>query len=213
LDLSLLDESPSSDLKLNDDLQTQALLNRLDLRASLARYQAAEAKLRLEINRQYPDLILSPSYTFDQGDRLWSLGISSLITLLNKNKGLIAEAYALRDIEASQFKVLQAKVLSEVNQAKASYISSLEALVRAENLVASQLDRTKQTEQQFNAGFADRLTLTSTQLENIITEHNRLAVRYKSRLASIGLEDVLQKPLTSDIEIEKASQKTEIRAQ
>ncbi len=213
LDLSLLDESPSSDLKLNDDLQTQALLNRLDLRASLARYQAAEAKLRLEISRQYPDLILSPSYTFDQGDRLWSLGISSLITLLNKNKGLIAEAYALRDIEASQFKVLQAKVLSEVNQAKASYISSLEALVRAENLVASQLDRTKQTEQQFNAGFADRLTLTSTQLENIITEHNRLAVRYKSRLASIGLEDVLQKPLTSDIEIEKASQKTEIRAQ
>lgn len=207
LDLSLLDETPSSDLKLNDNLQTEALLNRLDLRASLARYQAAEAKLRLEIGRQYPDLILSPSYTFDQGDKIWALGIGSVITLLNKNKGLIAEAYALRDVEATQFNVLQAKVISELNQAKATYVTSFEALARSEKLVSTQLDRTKQTEQQFNAGFADRLTLTSTQLENIITEHNRLAVRYKHQLASIGLEDILQKPLTSDIEIEKASTK------
>ncbi len=207
LDLSLLDETPTSDLKLNDDLQTEALLNRLDLRASLARYQAAEAKLRLEIGRQYPDLILSPSYTFDQGDKIWALGIGSVITLLNKNKGLIAEAYALRDVEATQFNVLQAKVISELNQAKATYLTSFEALARAEKLVSTQSDRTKQTEQQFNAGFADRLTLTSTQLENIITEHNRLAVRYKHQLASIGLEDILQKPLTSDIEIEKASTK------
>lgn len=207
LDLSLLDETPSSDLKLNEDLQTEALLNRLDLRASLARYQAAEAKLRLEIGRQYPDLILSPSYTFDQGDKIWALGIGSVITLLNKNKGLIAEAYALRDVEAKQFNVLQAKILSELNQAKASYVTSFEALTRAEKLVSTQLDRTKQIEQQFNAGFADRLTLTSTKLENIITEHNRLAVRYKHQLASIGLEDILQKPLTSDIEIEKASTK------
>ena len=85
--------------------------------------------------------------------------------------------------------------------------SSLACARAAEKLVSTQSDRTKQTEQQFNAGFADRLTLTSTQLENIITEHNRLAVRYKHQLASIGLEDILQKPLTSDIEIEKASTK------
>jgi outer membrane protein TolC len=207
LNLSLLNETSTNAVSIEDNLQDEALLNRLDLRSSLARYQAAESKLRLEIARQYPDLALSPSYAYDQGDKIWSLGIGSIITLLNKNRGLIAEANALRDVEAAQFNVTQAKVISELNQAKATYMASFSALSGAENLVLTQQARTQQTEQQFNAGIADRLMLTSTQLENVIAEQNRLTVRYKFQLARIALEDVIQKPLTTDIEIEKASAK------
>lgn len=207
LNLSLLNQTPTSSLKIEDKLQEEALLNRLDLRSALARYQAAESKLRLEIARQYPDLTLGPSYTYDQGDKIWSLGVGSIITLLNKNRGLIAEANALRDVQAAQFNVTQARVISELNQAKATYITSFNALSGADNLVLTQQARTQQTEQQFNAGIADRLMLTSTQLENVIAEQSRLIIRYKFQLASIALEDAMQKPLTTDIEIEKASAK------
>ncbi len=101
------------------DLQTAALLNRLDLRIALERYAVAEAKLKLEIARQYPDIKISPGYAYEFGDKIWSLGLSGLMTILTKNKLAIAEATQLREVEATQFEALQASVISEVNIANA----------------------------------------------------------------------------------------------
>jgi outer membrane protein TolC len=178
-----------------DDLQYEALLNRLDIRASLARYEAAEAKLRLEIAKQYPDLTLSPSKTLDQGDKIWSLGFSSLLSLINKNRGLIAEATNLREVQIAQFEALQAKVIGDLDQAKASYLAAIASSTKAQALLANQQKRTEQTERQFNAGFADRLAFTSTQLENIIATQSVLNTAYLSQFAKLNLEDVLQRPL------------------
>lgn len=176
-------------------LQYEALLNRLDIRASLSRYEAAEAKLRLEIAKQYPDLTLSPAKTLDQGDKIWSLGFSSLLTLINKNRGMIAEATALREVEVAQFEALQTKVIGDLNQAKAAYQAALEANAKAQIVLTCQQKRTEQTERQFNAGFADRLELTTTQLENIIAEQSTLNTAYQVQVTKLNLEDVLQRPL------------------
>ncbi|NBX00696.1 MAG: TolC family protein [Methylophilaceae bacterium] len=178
-----------------NDLQYEALLNRLDIRASLARYEAAEAKLRLEIAKQYPDITLSPSKTLDQGDKIWSLGFSSLLTLINKNRGMIAEATALRELEVTQFEALQAKVIGDLNQSKAAYQAALEANTKAEAVLESQQKRTEQAERQFNAGFADRLAFTSTQLENIIATQSVLSTAYQAQITKLNLEDVLQRSL------------------
>ena len=178
-----------------DNLQYEALLNRLDIRASLARYEASEANLRLEIAKQYPDITLSPSKTLDQGDNIWSLGFSSLLTLINKNRGLIAEATSLREVQIAQFEALQAKIIGDLNQTKASYQAAIEANEKAKTLLANQQKRTQQTERQFNAGVADRLELTTTQLENIIAEQSSLNTAYQTQVAKLNLEDVLQRPL------------------
>lgn len=178
-----------------DLLQYQALLNRLDIRAALSRFEAAEAKLRLEIAKQYPNLSLSPSKTLDQGDQIWSLGFTSLLTLINKNRGLIAEATALRELEFTQFEALQAKVISDLNQSKANYYAALESTGKANTVLTSQEKRTERTQVQFNAGFADRLELTSTQLENLITKQTVLSSGYKVQIAKLELEDAIQRPL------------------
>ena len=177
------------------ELQYEALFNRLDIRASLARYETAEAKLRLEIAKQYPDITLSPSKTLDQGDKIWSLGFSSLLTLINKNRGLIAEARSLREVEIAQFEALQAKIIGDLDQAKAAYQASIEANTKAQALLASQQKRTQQTERQFNAGLADRLAFTTTQLENIIATQSLLSTAYQTQAAKLNLEDVVQRPL------------------
>jgi outer membrane protein TolC len=178
-----------------DNLQYEALLNRLDIRASLARYEAAEAKLRLEIAKQYPDITLSPAKTLDQGDNIWSLGFSSLLTLINKNRGLIAEATSLREVQIAEFEALQAKVIGDLNQAKASYQAAIEANKKAQTLLANQQKRAQQTERQFNAGFADRLALNTTQLENIIATQNVLNTAFQTQVTKLNLEDVLQRPI------------------
>lgn len=180
---------------LNDEFQQATLLNRLDIRAALARYAAAEAKLRLEIAKQYPDVVLSPGYSYDQGDKIWSLGISALMTLITKNRGLIAEANALRDVEAAQFEALQASVIGSLSQARARYFSAMNELVKARQFQQAQQARIQQTQKQFDAGFADRLELTTTRLENLLAEQNILNVAYKAKRATANLEDIMQQPV------------------
>jgi outer membrane protein, heavy metal efflux system len=177
------------------ELQQAALLNRLDIRAALARYDAAEARLRLEIARQYPDVVLSPGYSFDQGDRIWSLGLSTLLSLLNKNEGLIAEARALREVEAAQFEALQAKVISDLEQANAVYEAAIDQLQKSRQMEASQLDRFGQVQRQFDAGLSDRLELVTAKLENLIAWQNVLDTEYKIQRAALALEDAMQHPL------------------
>lgn len=176
-------------------LQSYALLNRLDIRAALAKYEAAEASLRLEIAKQYPDFVLTPSYVFEQGDRIWTLGLNSLLTLLNRNRGLIAEATALREVEAAQFYALQTRVIRQIEMQQSTVFSVQENVKRAEQVLQVQSQRFKQTQRQFETGIADRLELTGGQLELVIAQQNRLNLSYQLQAALIELEDGLQRPI------------------
>lgn len=179
----------------SDDLQDAALLNRLDLRAALARYDAAESRLRLEIARQYPDLTLSPSHIYEEGHHIWSLGLAALLPLLNKNEGLIAEARALREVEAAQFEALQAQAINDIEQAKARYEATLDELELARKTQAAQQAYMQQITQQFTDGFSDRLELTTAKLEGLLAAQNLLSVEYAVRRATAALEDAMQQPL------------------
>ena len=185
----------SAALMRNGDLQDAALLNRLDIRAALARYDAAEQQLRLEIARQYPDLTLSPSHYYEEGFHIWSLGISALLPLLNKNEGLIAEARALREVQAAQFGALQAKVIGDLEQAKARYQGALDELEQARRLDSAQQEHLQQMSSQFDSGYADRLELTAAKLEGLLAKKNLLTAEYNVQRAAAALEDVLQQPL------------------
>lgn len=179
-----------------DDLQDAALLNRLDLRAALARYDAAENRLRLEIARQYPDLTLSPSHIYEEGHHIWSLGLAALLPLLNKNEGLIAEARALREVEAAQFEALQAQAISDIEQTQARYQATLDELELARKAQAAQQAHMAKITQQFADGYADRLELTSAKLEGLLAAQNLLSVEHDVQRATAALEDAMQQPLT-----------------
>src|ERR1700730_14692697 len=51
-----MDNPPSVDSFSSEQVQRDAVLNRLDIRRALAQYAAAEAGLQLEIAKQYPDI-------------------------------------------------------------------------------------------------------------------------------------------------------------
>lgn len=185
----------------SEQMQQTALLNRLDIRAALARYAASESVLRIEIARQYPNVVLSPSYTFDQDDNVWSLGWSSLLTLIYKNRGLIEEARALREVEAAKFEVLQTSVIGQLTQSKAVYTTAKSAFEQAQSYVKSLQNRSQKSQRQFDAGQIDRLELANTQLENITATQNMLSAAYQLELATARIEDTMQYPMdgTRDI--------------
>jgi outer membrane protein TolC len=181
----------------DQQLQTAALLNRIDIRIALERYAVAETKLKLEIAKQYPNLIISPGYTYEFGDNLWSLGISSLLTLLNKNKLAITEATQLREVEATQFEALQTKVIAEIHIANSLVSQAQQVLLNQKLLLEQQQNYTKRTERKFAAGEIDRLESVFVKLENITAEKNVALAEFQLNTAINQLENALQQPIST----------------
>lgn len=180
----------------NANLRTAALQNRLDIRIALERYAAAEAKVKLEIAKQYPDLVISPAYAFEFGDNVWSLGIASLLQLLNKNKLGIATATQLREVEAAQFEALQAQVLLDENTAHAEATQARYALQNQQQLQTKQKENTQRMARQLAVGEIDRLAFTYAKLEEITAEKSVILAYFQLMKSLDQLENTLQTPLT-----------------
>lgn len=177
------------------EVQQAALLNRIEIRKALASYEEKEARLRLEIAKQHSDLNLSPGVSWDQADFKWSLGLSLLLALMNKNEGPIAEAQAAREVEAKKFIALQTDIIGELSIAYSRWQSAQNDISKARRLVTAQSARLSQTQRQFDAGYGDRLELTTAQLALVSAESAVLAARLKTLRALGTLEDAVQQPL------------------
>ncbi len=81
-----------------------------------ADYEASEQQLRLEIRRQYPDLDIGPSYSFEEGFSRLGLGIGFPIPLWNRNRQAIAEAFAAREQARIEAEATVERVLSDLAQ-------------------------------------------------------------------------------------------------
>ena len=182
----------------NADIQTTALLNRLDIRIALERYAAAETKLKLEIAGQYPDIVISPGAAYEFGDNIWSLGLSGLLSLLNKNKVAIAEATMLREVEGAQFEALQTKVILDANIANAEVNQAKQALEHLQRLLAQQQSNTQRMQRKLAAGDIDRLEMTYAKLEDINAEKSVAIANFQLNKSLDQLESTLQKPLADN---------------
>jgi len=192
LDFAVFQQTPAPP---NDSaVQRSALLNRLDVRAKLLDYAAADAAVKLEIARQYPSVTLSPGYIWDQGDNIWSL-VATVLVPAAGNKPAIQAALARRAAAANEFLAMQGKVISDADAAQARYVRTMENAGTVQQVLDLQSARGKEARKQFDAGHADRVELTLATLETLAVEHRALAARLETQRARGALEDALQMPL------------------
>ena len=174
-----------------------ALQSRSDILGALADYAAAEADVRLEIAKQYPDVHLNPGYQYDMGDNKWSLGLTFELPLLNQNQGPIAESEARRKLSAAKFTALQAQVIGEIDRAVAGYDVAQKQLLTGNDLLDAQRQQQKSAEAQLQAGAADQLDLLSAQLEFSAASLVQVDNAAQLQRALGALEDALQRPADS----------------
>src|SRR2546427_359462 len=98
-----LESPPGTQSFSPQEIRRDAVLDRLDIRRSLAQYEAAESNLQLEIAKQYPDVQIAPGYTFEERNSFFTLGLSMTLPLFNRNQRPIAEAQAKRKEAAATF--------------------------------------------------------------------------------------------------------------
>jgi cobalt-zinc-cadmium efflux system outer membrane protein len=197
LNFAALDNPPATPAtgELAGSLRAKALQERPDVLASLAEYEAAQAALRLQVAKQYPDLNIGPGYEYDQGDNLYTFGISLELPIFNQNQGPISEAEARRREAAAKFIALQARIIGDMDRASAGYRAALTTLATADTLRQSQLRQRQQIDRAFRLGEVDRSATLTAELEMVIVEASRFDAVVQQREALAALEDALQQPM------------------
>jgi len=177
-----------------------ALRERADIMGALADYAVAEAELRLQVAKQYPDLHLGPGYAWNNGnagDNQWILGATLELPLLDQNQGPIAQAEAERKLAAAKFAALQAQVCGQIDRAVAGVRVAREQLRATDQLIAAEQAQEKSAQAQLQAGAGDRLEVLNAQLESANAAVTRLDNEEKLQTALGALEDALQQPADS----------------
>jgi cobalt-zinc-cadmium efflux system outer membrane protein len=191
LDFSELDSLPEP---VPATVLTQALTHRADILGQLAEYEASQARLQLEIARQYPDLSIGPGYEFDQDDHKWGLGVSLTLPIFNQNQAAIETARRQREESAAQFNALQARVIGRLNEALADYTYSLDQYRATRELERETEQSYRLLQQQVSAGAVARSSLVDAELTLNATARQVLEARIGA-LAALGrLERELQSP-------------------
>ncbi len=192
-----VDSPPNTQSFLPQEIRRDALLDRLDIRRSLAQYAAAEADLQLEIAKQYPDVQIAPGYTFEERDNFFTVGLSITLPLFNRNQGPIAEAEAKRKEAAATFLQKQAQIIGDSERALAVYSAALNELAEADQSLRQLQDtQLRMTQLAVAVGEEDRLTLNGMQLESAAVARARLDALGRAQIALGDLENAVQRPLS-----------------
>jgi len=193
-----LETPPAPESLSTDQIRRDAVVNRLDIRRSLAQYAAAEAALRSEIAKQYPNLSIGPGYTYEERNSFFTVGVSTALPVFNRNQGPIAEAEGRRKEAAAAFLQTQAQVIAKSERALSVYEAALKEVAEAESLVQLQETRQQSIQQTIRAGADSRLSLDGAQIQLSILASARLDALGRAQRALGDLEDAVQRPLDRD---------------
>ena len=191
-------QAPPEDRLPLAQVEKAGLLHRADIRRTLAEYEAADARLRLELANQYPNVTISPAYTFQEGFPAYTLGAAlESLPVLHRHEGPIAEADAARREVRARFLALQAQVIGETETALRQYRAAAAELASVrDGVVAVQRQRESGVMAAFQAGETDRLDVAQTRLATVAAERAQLESSQKTGAALILLEDAVQARLT-----------------
>lgn len=183
----------------SEQIQREAVLNRLDVRKALAHYAAAQSALQLEIARQYPNFQLGPGYDFEEGREFFTLASSLTLPLFNHNQGPIAQAEAQRKAAAAAFVATQANAIGQSEEALAGYRSAWRNLNASEKALA-QLERgvIRRERRTVAAGQAGRLALNAVLMQRPAMAQTWLTALGQTQTALGALEDAVERPLVPD---------------
>jgi cobalt-zinc-cadmium efflux system outer membrane protein len=176
-------------------LRTLAVTARPDVLAALARFDAAEEALRLEVRRQYPDVHVAPGLGWDQGAFRWALAASAEIPLFNRHEGAIAEAEARRAAAAARILALQARIFGDLDVALAGEASARARLEEAERVVSAMNALVASARKTFEAGEIDRLTLRSQEAEATLAGIDRWTAWFELQRARVAVETAVEQPI------------------
>ena len=175
-------------------LQKIMLESHLDMAITLNQYALSEADLRLKIEKQYPDIVLSPGFIFDQSDNIWSLGSSWILPLFeNTEQNLnILAALEERKIKQQKIIVLQKELLSALYKIHRSIMRHKKALQVSDEIIDSIELRANEIQNQIDIGGIDGVALLRNRKAFYQARQEQISVYNNAINAMLELDHLLQ---------------------
>lgn len=176
------------------DLQKIMLENHLGMAITLNQYALSEADLRLEIENQYPDIVLSPGFIFDQSDNIWALGASWVLPLFENTEQNLNILTALEERKINQQKiiVLQKELLSALYKVHRSILRQKNAIQISDEIINSIEQRAKQIKAQIDIGGMDNVALLRNRKEFYKARQEQITVYNNAINAILEMDHLLQ---------------------
>ena len=156
------------------------------LALALNSYALSEAELKLEIEKQYPDIILSPGFIFDQSDNIWALGASWVLPVFKNSRQNFRILQKIEDRKISQAEVLllQKTLLDELYKTHSAIKYDNGMLLVGKEILKTIQKKKQQLERQVELGGEN----TETIIRNSIEYNNAMLTQlniYKEAMESL----------------------------
>ncbi len=175
-------------------LQAKMLGNHIDMALKLNSYAQSEARLRLEIEKQYPDIVLSPGFIFDQSDNIWSLGASWVLPLFRNSRQNLQIRKALEDRKIGQQEIiaLQQSLLNALYQKYRSVLRQYRTLDVSDEIITAIDQRAEIIKEQMQLGGTDSIALLRNRVEFYQAKETQAAIYHDAINAMLEFEQLMQ---------------------
>ena len=171
-----------------------AALMRNDVLRALVDYDLAEAALRLEIAKQYPEVRLGPGYTYDHGVTKLPFSLSLILPPADLNRHAIDQAEAARTAAGRSIEAVQAGTLAGVDTAASALTAAQRAAdTGARHELATARRVVVDTSRALRAGAADRTEDLGARAAELDAELSVLEAERMVQGAVVDLEDSLRR--------------------
>ncbi len=183
----------------------RALLSRADLAAAIAAYDAADARLQLEVARQYPRLRLGPGYYWDHGIAKFPFDIGFTLPL-DGNAAAIAAARAQRDVAGARMLALQATIQQRIEAARRAEDDARTVLAAARRRLGAARRSLLQADLALKLGEAGAAPDLAARISQVQAQVVVLQARASLQAARDELENALHAPLSGpELELDGVS--------
>jgi CRISPR system Cascade subunit CasA len=190
------DTPPSTTASDVSQQREAALLGRADVLQALVTYDQAEADLRGEVARQWPELHLGPGYTWERGLVKLPFSLSFNLPPSDLNRGAIAAAEARRAEAGVHLEAVIVRGQAAIDAALIEQRAAHAALARVREVDVETAKRfASQADQELASGAIDRGDWAAAQVGFELAKLAEIDALRRVHAADAALEDALRRPL------------------
>ncbi len=189
--LEFLPSTASTRPPMMDEDTARLIESNTRLAIDISAYRVAEDTLRLEVRKQFPDIVVGGGYGTEFNDSRAMFGVSVPIPIFNANRGPIATARAQREVARARAETTLAHLERAVTEARLTLNTATHQMNRYREHMIPLLDtQSEEVRRVAELGEIDALLMLDTTTRHLSAKQRLLELQQRAQQASIALHQL-----------------------
>ena len=189
---SLIPAFPTIEITLVEDETARIIDANTELAIQFAKYQIAEETLRLEIKKQYPDIVIGSGYGSEFNDHRVLFGITIPLSIWNRNQAGIADAKSQREVAKALAETTFVRLFRELELANQTLlVKQMQHAFFEDEIVPMLAEQTQDINAIVALGEVDTFILLETVTRQFAAKQRLLDLQVAELDAAIQVQNIL----------------------